>query len=114
MCGSKGFNDACCPSGQIFQEQICGNFYGGTEGETQIVWQAPVGDFFEGTFEIFNSASSPGDATGTVNPGGVTVGPVPPGFSMAQTVLNPTDFTITAPAGVNGKFCITLYKRVLA
>ncbi|KHE72973.1 S-Ena type endospore appendage [Halobacillus sp. BBL2006] len=113
MCGSKGFNDACCPSGQIFQEQLCGNFNGGIDGQEQIVWQAPVGDYFEGTFEIFNSASSTADVTGTITPTG-TVGPIPPGFSMSVSALNPTAFTITAPAGTSGKFCITLYKRVLA
>jgi hypothetical protein len=117
MCGSKGFNDACCPDGQIFQETLCGNFNGGTDGvEDLVVWQAPAGDYFEGTFEIFNSASSPTDATGIIATpaGNDQVGPVPPGFSIARSTLNPTQFTITAPAGVNGKFCITLYKRLLA
>lgn len=32
MCGSKGFNDTCCPSGQVFQENLCGNFTGPLSG----------------------------------------------------------------------------------
>ncbi|WP_148359644.1 S-Ena type endospore appendage [Peribacillus simplex] len=112
MCNSNGFNGSCCPPAQMFQEKICGNFNG--TGAAQIVWTAPAGDYFEGTFQIFNSASSTGPVTGTINPGAVAVGPVPPGSTFSVAATNPTDFTITAPIGTSGTYCITLYKRVLA
>ncbi|OJD74831.1 S-Ena type endospore appendage [Bacillus paramycoides] len=124
MCGSQGINGNCCPPAQIFQEKICGNFNGGAAGVVdQIVWSAPAGDFFEGTFEIFNSATSANTVTGiiissnpTPPPATITtnLGPVPPGFSVSNTVSKPISFAITAPAGTNGTFCITLYKHVLA
>ncbi|MEH6989895.1 S-Ena type endospore appendage [Cytobacillus firmus] len=112
---SKGCNNACCPTPEIFQEKICGNFNGGTAGIELMVWQAVPGDYFEGTFEIFNSASSSGSVTGdiTAEMGETVVGPVPQGNSVANSVLEPSDFTISAPPNTSGKFCITLYKRVM-
>ncbi|WP_148359646.1 S-Ena type endospore appendage [Peribacillus simplex] len=112
MCGSNGFNSACCPPAQMFQEKICGNFNG--TGADQTVWAAPPGDYFEGTFQIFNSASSTGTVTGTINPGAIAVGPVPPGSTFSVAATNPTSFTIAADVGESGTYCITLYKRVLA
>ncbi|WP_186445869.1 hypothetical protein [Paenibacillus cremeus] len=100
------------PSTQVFQEKICGNFLGTA---ISTVFTAPAGDYFEGTFEIFNSATSSAFVSGTITSteGPVTtVGPVPPGFSIAAAVKNPISFVIDAPSGVNGTFCITLYKRV--
>ncbi|TVY08864.1 S-Ena type endospore appendage [Paenibacillus cremeus] len=104
---------ACCPPAQIFQEKICGNFLGAA---VRAVFTAPAGDYFEGTFEIFNSASSTASAVGTVTPavGAVTTFDAVPGFSNAAAVKNPISFVIDAPTGVSGTFCITLYKRVLA
>lgn len=105
-------NESCCPPAQIFQESICGNFNGALAAVE--VWSAPAGSYFSGTFEIFNSASS----TGTVSGGGTATPAIvlsaAQGNSDSQSVNQPTSFTITAAAGDSGKYCITLYKRVLA
>ncbi|OJD74832.1 S-Ena type endospore appendage [Bacillus paramycoides] len=115
MCDSQGINGNCCPPAKIFQEKICGNFSATTAEVTQTVWSAPAGDFFEGTFEIFNSATSAAPVTGTITSTPATPAlTVPVGFSVSATALRPTAFSIAAPAGTNGKFCITLYKHVLA
>ncbi|WP_308168340.1 S-Ena type endospore appendage [Bacillus toyonensis] len=126
MCGSQGINGncGCCPPAQNFQEKICGNFNSGATGVVnQIVWTAPAGDFFEGTFEIFNSATSAAAVTGIITssnptppPATITtnLGPVPSGFSVSATISRPISFGITAPIGTNGTYCITLYKHVLA
>jgi len=113
------FNDSCCPPARIFQESICGNFNGPTIGEVdETVFTAPAGAYFEGTFEIFNSAASVTTVTGTVNssiaPVITTIGPVPPGNTIGQTVKNPTSFVIQMPVGISGTYRINLYKRVLA
>ncbi|MBK5459222.1 S-Ena type endospore appendage [Peribacillus sp. TH27] len=117
MCGSNGMG-GCCPPAQTFQEQICGNFNNPGIGVIdQVVFNAPIGDYIEGTFEIFNSASSSGVVTGTVNTSvgpSVGVGPVPPGNTFASAVRNPISFSLDIPAGSSGTYCITLYKRVLA
>ncbi len=101
-----------CPSAQMFQESICGNFNGPLAGVT--VWSAPAGAYFAGTFEIFNSASSTGTVTATTTSTPVGALSATPGNSDSQSVNTPTDFVITAAAGDSGKWCITLYKRVLA
>ncbi|MDP1383938.1 hypothetical protein Q8G31_30295 [Priestia megaterium] len=113
-CCSKGnFNGGCCPPAQLFTEEICGNFAAGT----QIVWTtAEEGVYFEGTFQIFNSASSAANVTGNIIDvnGNNTVVTVPPGFTISRSLANPATLNITAPAGTSGTYCITLYKRVLA
>ena len=122
MCGSNGMSGdcCCCPPAQFFQEKICGNFNNpvGTGGGLGVtVWSAPAGDYLEGTFEIFNSASSPGAVTGSVTSTAVpvvTIFSAPPGFSVSVSVRRPTIFTLTVPEGASGTYCITLYKRVLA
>jgi len=124
MCGSNGMNfgSACCPPAHIFQEQICGNFsnIGSTTPLVLSLFTSPVGDYFEGTFQLFNSAASPTTVSGTVTssittpPTITTIGPVPPGTTFTVAVKNPTDFGISASAGVSGTYCITLYKRILA
>ncbi|MFB7642038.1 hypothetical protein [Peribacillus butanolivorans] len=84
----------------------------------ETVFTAPVGAYFEGTFEIFNSAASVSTVTGTVNsstaPVTTTIGPVPPGNTIANTVQNPTSFVIQMPSGTSGTYSLTLYKRILA
>lgn len=112
LCSTKHTSGACCPPAQLFKEENCGNFNG--TGADEQVWAAPAGDYFEGTFQIFNSAASSGTVTGTINPGAIPIGPVPQGSTFSVAALNPTSFTITAPAGATGTYCITLYKRVLA
>lgn len=114
MCGSNGSNNACCPPAVIMKEEICGNF-SGLNAATE-VWSAPLGDYIQGTFQIFNSAASAG--LGPVVGGGVA-DPVillsaEPGNTDSQSVGNPTSFTITSALGDSGTWCITLYKRVLA
>ncbi|MEJ9227833.1 S-Ena type endospore appendage [Priestia aryabhattai] len=112
MCNSS--NESCSPSAQMFQETISGNF-NGTGATPVTVWTAPAGAYFSGTFEIFNSASSPAatPVTATTTPAGTGL-TATPGYASAETVNQPTAFAITAPIGASGKFCITLYKRVLA
>ncbi|MFL0499072.1 S-Ena type endospore appendage [Priestia megaterium] len=105
-------NESCSPSAQIFQESISGNFNG--TGAAVIVWSAPAGAYFSGTFEIFNSASSPTTVTATMTSTPAGALSASPGNSDTQSVDQPTDFTITAGVGDTGKYCINLYKRVLA
>jgi hypothetical protein len=113
MCGSTGLGGGCCPSAQMFQEQICGNFNGPLGGIGE-VWSAPAGAYFSGTFQLFNSASS----TATVTATGTATPPIAisatQGNTDSQSVNNPTSFTISAALGDSGTYCITLYKRVLA
>lgn len=107
-------DNACCPNARIFQEKICGNFTGADPATPLSVWIAPTGSYFAGTFEIFNSGSSPSAIIGTVTtptPGG-NLGALP-GNSDAASLNSPTEFTITAGAGHSGTFCITLYKRII-
>lgn len=111
MCNS--FNGGgCCPPAQVFQEKICGNFNGPLAGVD--VWTAPPGAYFSGTFELFNSASSPATVTATGDSTPAIALSAAPGNTDSQTVNQPTTFTLTAAAGDNGSYCITLYKRVLA
>jgi hypothetical protein len=111
MCNSQG-SEACCPPAQVFQEKICGNFNGPLAGVE--VWSAPAGAYFSGTFELFNSASSPATVTATGASTPAIALTAAPGNTDSQSVNQPTSFTITAGAGDNGTYCITLYKRVLA
>ncbi|PEA16767.1 hypothetical protein COK06_27315 [Bacillus cereus] len=116
MCGSQGISEncCCCPPAQLFQEKICGNF---GPNNTVAVWSAgEVDDYVQGTFEVFNSASSIEFATGGVSSalqGGFTFG-TPPGFSRSASAPFPISFTIESPANTSGTFCITLYKRIRA
>jgi hypothetical protein len=122
MCGSNGSNNACCPSTKIIQEKICGNFNNlNNPPNTALnitVWTAPVGDYIQGTFEIFSSVTS---QTGVLVAGVITAPPAPPsmifptpGSSVATAVIRPIQFTLTVPGQTSGTYCITLYKRVLA
>ncbi|MFP3886468.1 S-Ena type endospore appendage [Priestia filamentosa] len=115
MCDSS--NGGLAPPAQMFQESLCGNFNNPTAAAvTTTVWTAPAGAYFSGTFEIFNSASSPVATPVTATTSSVPVGALSAtsGNSASQSVDQPTDFEITVPPGANGKFGITLYKRVLA
>jgi hypothetical protein len=119
MCGpnGNGIGSACCPPAHFFQEQICGNFNGGTGGiVNEAVFVASPEDYLEGTFQIFNSAASLSTVNGAVitPQGPAPIGPVPPGNTFTIARRNPELFTITAPGGTSGTYCITLYKRVLA
>ncbi|WP_163100463.1 S-Ena type endospore appendage [Peribacillus alkalitolerans] len=120
MCGNHGsnFNGFCCPDPQIFVEKNCGNLRGplGTTETTPDtfapVWTGPAdGDYFQGTFEVFNCGPV-GNILFRVSPN-ATVITVPPGNSIAVSVNNPTSFEVIVPTGTSGKFCITLYKRVI-
>ncbi|WP_027954011.1 S-Ena type endospore appendage [Halobacillus kuroshimensis] len=110
MCGVYSDSvSACCPQAQIVQEEICGNINGVLTAD--ILWSAPAGSYISGTFQVFNSASSTGNI---VVAGDVVFAGVTPGNTQSESVDNPTTFTVTALAGVNGTYCITLYKRILA
>lgn len=91
----------------IIKEEFCGNF---GEGE-EMVWQAPANNYFQGTFQVFNSANSFTDVTASINSTpAITLPTVRPGFTISRAAINPTSFTINAPPGTNGTYCITLYK----
>ncbi|WP_108672081.1 S-Ena type endospore appendage [Peribacillus acanthi] len=128
MCGSKNHNNGgfCCPDPQIFVEKNCGNLKGPrpvagevTRDGFSTVWNGPAdGDYFQGTFEVFNCGPEGNiefrvgglvDATGAP----VTI-TVTPGNSITVSVNDPANFRVRIlSAGTSGKFCITLYKRVL-
>ncbi|MGG5795838.1 S-Ena type endospore appendage [Bacillus cereus] len=115
MCVSQGIsgNCCCCPPAQLFQEKICGNF---GPNNSVVVWTAfDVDDYVQGTFEIFNSASSTGNAAILIT--GVQSSfttATPPGFSRAFSARLPIAFQIGSPSNTSGTFCITLYKRIRA
>ncbi|TKC14319.1 S-Ena type endospore appendage [Robertmurraya kyonggiensis] len=91
----------------IIKEEFCGNF---TDGE-EMVWQAPSNHYLQGTFQVFNSSSSVADVTVSIDATPSIILPaVRPGFTISRAAINPTSFTINAPPGSNGTYCITLYK----
>ena len=93
---------------KVVQEDFCGNFGSGT----QTVWEAPSGQYIEGTFEIFNSTDSIASVEGTVSASpSVTFPPIPPGFTIIRSVTLPTAFTISAPMA-SGNYCIKLFKSI--
>lgn len=98
----------------MFQECISGNF-NATDGEVEtLVWTSNPGEYTAGTFQLFNSAASVTAVAGEIGgmqPATITADP---GFTVAASVQGPTGFTIDAPTGTSGSYCITLYKRVLA
>ncbi|KXZ12713.1 hypothetical protein AXI59_16250 [Bacillus nakamurai] len=94
---------------KIFQEEICGNFGPGT----QTVWEAISVDNIQGTFQIFNSAQSTSSVEGFVEASKPIIFPtVPPGSTITRSTTFPTSFTINAPKGTNGKYCIILTKLI--
>ncbi|WP_163100461.1 S-Ena type endospore appendage [Peribacillus alkalitolerans] len=115
MCGNHknhNNNGFCCPNPQNFVEENCGNIRGPLELVT--VWSAPAdSDYFQGTFEVFNCGT--GNITFSVNQTGTIAERiiVTPGNTRKISVNNPISFIVSAPAGTSGKFCITLYKRVV-
>jgi hypothetical protein len=120
MCGSNesGGNGCCCPPAQIKVEKICGNFAGPLAGESAVVWRAPAGtnDYFQGTFEATLNSGS--DVTFIVeNQFGIVtfIGGLNAGESEAISTVAPTALRLTnVNFGDVGRWCITLYKRVLA
>ncbi|PEQ68077.1 S-Ena type endospore appendage [Bacillus cereus] len=110
---------ACCPEPQIVTEKICGNFeIPSTLNPADLVlWTStPGSDFVSGTFEVYNSTSSPINANVSVTanpPVALTV--VPPGNTISVTAIRPTNFGVSGQlgvAGLTGTYCITLYKRI--
>jgi hypothetical protein len=115
MCNTHNNLGFCCPEAQIFQEQICGNLQGPLTDTN--VWLAPTpSDYFQGSFEVFNSG--PGiilfeiqDLAGNTISGPVGV---PVGTSIVLSVNNPGRLVVNVPDGTRGRFCINLYKRIFA
>jgi hypothetical protein len=108
-------NSACCPSAQIFQENICGNITGPLNGVAATVWAVdPIGvsDYFQGTIEVFNSSNTPFDVIITRAGAADVAFAVPPLTTISRSVLNPTSLVTTLDIGETGKYCIILYKRV--
>ncbi|MBD2794689.1 S-Ena type endospore appendage, partial [Xenorhabdus szentirmaii] len=113
MCNSQNRDYCCCPSPQIIQEKICGNFRL-QEGTSFEVWNAVTDTgVIQGTFEIFSSSINEGvlPITGTINPGAIVI-TASPGNSVTSTILNPTSFNIEGEQNDSGTYCITLYKRI--
>jgi hypothetical protein len=111
-CGSKGgAMSACCPTGEIFQEELCGNLAPNQAGD---VWGPPIHDYAQGTFVVFNA-----DSTGNINviihtTGGDVPFLVPPSSSYSRSVVNPIALNIdtTGITATGSRYCATLYKRV--
>ena len=82
----------------------------------QPVWSVVgVSDYAQGTFEIFNSATSLSVMTGAVGNGVDTaIFTVPAGTTEAVSIKRPAIFTVSVATGDNGTYCINLYKRLLA
>ncbi|EEK75499.1 hypothetical protein COE58_03525 [Bacillus cereus] len=115
MCGSQGISgNFCCPPSQIFQEKICGNF--GPDNDVVVWFADQVDDYIQGTFEVFNSASSTGNVIASLGSAlqGSVLFPTPPGFSRSTSFPLPITFQINSPPNTSGTFCITLYKRIRA
>ncbi|HDR5354328.1 TPA: hypothetical protein QCS32_006147 [Bacillus thuringiensis] len=117
MSRSESCLNNCCPESEIIQEEICGNFsYNEIPAGFFVLFAVAAADtsYISGTFEVFNSASSAGNAT--VNITGIpnTNMIVQPGVSGTRTVTRPTQFTITVPPNTSGTYCLTLYKRISA
>ena len=76
-------------------------------------WKAPRkdNDFIQGTFEVFNSAQSKFPVLAVVDGEFLWV---KPGNSETVSVNRPRKFIIWAFDNTDGKFCFTLYKRILA
>ena len=68
-CSSSNQNGGnCCPSPQVFTENLCGNLLGLLTARA--VWSVVgLSDYAQGTFEIFNSAQSLAVMTGNVGNG---------------------------------------------
>ncbi|WP_163100459.1 S-Ena type endospore appendage [Peribacillus alkalitolerans] len=118
MFGTHDKNEGfCCPDPKIFQEEICGNIKGlQPPGTTYWFVPAPVdSDYFQGTFEVFNCGNDNivfaiTRADGTFTEDIV----VTPGNTRKISVNIPVRLNIfTTSASSQGKFCITLYKRVV-
>ncbi len=112
MCGSKGFNNACCPDPQVFKEEFCGNI-GLDAGVTTILWTAPVpSDYFQGTFQVFNAGVTTIVATVTSSTDSDLTLTVPPGFTVSGSINNPISFSESGNSGATSKYCVTLYKSI--
>ncbi|MBN6887278.1 endospore appendages protein [Cytobacillus horneckiae] len=121
MCGSNNCgNNACCPLPQFFQEKICGNFTGpldGTVGEN-VVWSADgVTDYIQGTFEIFVSSGTLAQGSSIITQatgGQVLFDQIDEGNTQVRSAAVPTSLVLNdVNPGDTGRFCITLYKRIL-
>jgi len=114
-CNSSNQNGGnCCPSPQVFTENLCGNLLGPLTATA--VWSVVgIGDYAQGTFEIFNSAQSLSVMTGAVGNGVETaIFTVPAGTTEAVSIRKPAIFTVSVATGDNGTYCINLFKRLLA
>lgn len=114
MCGSNSFG-ACCPTAQIFQEKICGNFTAPL-GDA-VVWSVgDVTDYVQGTFEIFLSSGNLAAASTIITQadGGQVLFPeVTEGNTVIRSASVPTSLVLNdINPGDTGRYCITLYKRI--
>ncbi|TKH17361.1 hypothetical protein FC697_22255 [Bacillus wiedmannii] len=117
MCNSESYLNNCCPESEIIQEEFCGHFnYNVIPEGFYVIFAVAVADtsYISGTFEIFNSDSSVGNATVEILGIPNTNMIVQPGVSGTRTVTRPTAFTIRVPPNTSGTYCITLYKRISA
>lgn len=93
----------------IIQEEICGNFGPGI----QTVWEEISVDILQGTFQIFNSAQSTSPVEGFIDAREpITFPPILAGSTISRSTSFPKSFTIKAPKGTSGKYCIILTKLI--
>lgn len=116
MCGcNSSSGNPCCPTAQYFQEQVCGNFSGTLAAAP--VWTADgVTDYVQATIEIFVAAGTlveNGVVITLANENTIALPEITAGNTIARSVSAPSSLSITADAGTVGRFCITLYKRLL-
>lgn len=114
MCGSNGSNP-CCPTAQLFQEKICGNFTAPLG--SAVVWSVgDVTDYIQGTFEIFLSSGTLAEGTSVITQatGGEVLFPaITEGNTVTRSASVPTSLVLSdVNPGDTGRYCITLYKRV--
>ncbi|WP_449537649.1 S-Ena type endospore appendage [Ferdinandcohnia sp. Marseille-Q9671] len=107
MCGSHSNKTSfCCPEAKVFTEEVCGQLQGPIN---QTVWTAPTqSDYFQGTFTVTNTGPSP--FVISFNNGAPFT--VPARNTVSVSVNNPTNFDVTLGPEDDGRYCITLYKRV--
>ncbi|MEC1694110.1 CotY/CotZ family spore coat protein [Schinkia azotoformans] len=95
---------------ETIKEELCGLF--GTGNVT--VWKAALpGAYLEATFEIFNDGSSLGNVDAVIKAQQDVIFPtLSPDTTVSREAIMPSSFTILAPPGTSGRYCITLLRCV--
>ena len=75
------------------------------------VWETINVEIKEATFQIYNWNQSPSPVEGLVDSIQPISFSIPPGSTFSRTIARPKSFTINAPEGTSGKYCIHLTKK---